>query len=204
MTTIRRNIKRLLLYKLCLYRFKELGFETVYSYSIGNASGVSAAQVRKDFAEFGIKGNKRGGYNIDELLDEFTNIFGSEVKNIIVVGMGNIGRAIAQYSPRFSNKSLRIVAGFDIDPSKQKKMYNLPVYSLKKLPEVIKNYEIKAAIIAVPGQMAQKVCDILVEKGVKGFLNFSPVILQAPDDVVINDINLSNELESIIYNTTIG
>jgi redox-sensing transcriptional repressor len=200
MSVVSRNIKRLLLYKLSLYRFKELGFEKVYSYSIANATGVSATQVRKDFAEFGIKGNKRGGYSIDTLMRAFERIFGSENKNIIIVGMGNIGKAIAQYSPRFFNKKLHIVAGFDIDPSKQKKIYNLPVYSLKKLPEIINNFDVKTAIIAVPGQMAQKICDILVDKGVRGFLNFSPIILQVPDNVVVNDINLSNELESIIYN----
>lgn len=200
MKIIRSNVKRMLRYKLCLYRFKELGFETVYSYSIGSASGVSAVQVRKDFAQFGITGRKRGGYNIDELLIKIQTIFGTEIKNIIVVGMGNIGRALAQYSPRFSNKNLNIIAGFDIDPSKHKKAYGIPVFSLKKIPEVIRMNKVKTAVIAVPAQMAQDICNILIEEGIKGVLNFSPVILRVPEEIVVNDINLSNELESIFYN----
>lgn len=200
MTIIRSNIKRMLRYKLCLYRFKELGFETVYSYSIGSASGVSAVQVRKDFATFGITGRKRGGYNIDELLNKLNALFGTDTKNIIIIGMGNIGRALAQYSPRFSNKNLNIIAGFDIDPSKHKKAYGIPVFSLKKIPEVINMYNVKTAVIAVPAQMAQDISNILVEEGIKGILNFSPVILRVPEEIVISDINLSNELESIIYN----
>ncbi len=200
MTVVKRNIKRLLLYRLCLYRFKELGFEQIYSYSLGAAAGVNAVQVRKDFSHFGIKGNKRGGYNIDELLQELLKIFGTERKNIIIVGMGNIGKALAQYNPRFLNKNLDVVAGFDIDPAKQKKVFDIPVYSLKKIPLIIEEYNVKTAIIAVPVQMAQEICNILINNGIIGILNFSPIILQVPEFVIVNDINLSNELESIIYN----
>lgn len=200
MTVVKRNIKRLLLYRLCLHRFKELGFEQVFSYTIGAAAGVGAVQVRKDFSQFGIKGNKRGGYNIDELLDKLNNLFGNEQKNIIVVGMGNIGKALAQYSPRFKNKNLQIVAGFDIDPAKQKKVFGIPVYPLNKLPVIIELKNVKTAVIAVPAHMAQEICNILIENGILGILNFSPIILQVPDMVIVNDINLSNELESIIYN----
>ncbi len=200
MALVKSNIKRLLKYRLCLYRFKDLGFETVFSYSIGSASGVSSVQVRKDFSEFGISGKKRGGYNIDELLDRLNTIFGTEVKNIIIIGMGNIGRALAQYSPRFSNKNLNVVAGFDIDPSKHKKAYGVPVFSLKKIPEIIQIYNVKTAVVAVPAQMAQDICNIIIDEGVRGILNFSPVILRVPDEIVVNDINLSNELESLIYN----
>lgn len=200
MTVVKRSIKRLLLYRLCLYRFKELGFEQVFSYTIGSASGVGAVQVRKDFSQFGIKGNKRGGYNIDELLEKLNNLFGTEQKNIIVVGMGNIGKALAQYNPRFKNKNLHIVAGFDIDPSKQKKVFDIPVYPLNKIPDIIERKGVKTAVIAVPAQMAQEICNILIDYGILGILNFSPIILQVPDSVVVNDINLSNELESIIYN----
>lgn len=200
MAVVKSNIKRLLKYKLCLFRFKELGFEQVYSYSLGRAAGVSAVQVRKDFSKFGIKGNRRGGYNIEDLLKKMNELFGSEQKNIVVVGMGNIGKALAQYNPRFLNKNLNIIAGFDIDPAKQKKIYNIPVYPLKKLPELVKSHQIKTAIIAVPAHMAQDICNILINHGILGILNFSPIILQVPEHVFINDINLSHELESIIYN----
>ncbi len=200
MAIVKSNIKRLLKYKLCLFRFKDLGFEQVYSYSLGRAAGVSAVQVRKDFSQFGIKGNRRGGYNISELQNKMNELFGPEKKNIVIVGMGNIGKALAQYNPRFLNKNLNIIAGFDIDPAKHKKIYNIPVYPLNRLPELIKKQQVKTAIIAVPAHMAQEICNILIDNGIRGILNFSPIILEVPEEVFINNINLSNELESIIYN----
>ncbi len=200
MALVRSDIKRLLEYKLCLLRFKELGVSTIFSYNLGEVAGVTAVQVRKDFSVYGIKGKKRGGYNIDELLEALNIIFGSASKNIIIVGMGNIGKALSQYNERFIKKNLHIVAGFDIDPSKQNKSYGIPIYPFENLKEVIQNEKVGTAIIAVPFQTAQDVCNILIASGIKGILNFAPVILKVPDDVVIDNINLSNKLEGIIYN----
>ena len=200
MSWVRSDIKRLLQYKLCLLRFKELGVSTIFSHNLGEVAGVTAVQVRKDFSLYGIKGKKRGGYNIDYLLEELNKIFGDSKKNIIIVGMGNIGKALAQYNERFIRKNLHIVAGFDIDPAKQNRSFGIPVYSMEKLEEVILHHQVNTAIIAVPFQIAQEVCNLLIASGIKGILNFAPVILKVPDEVVIDNINLSNKLEGIIYN----
>ena len=72
---IKKNIKRLLLYRLCLVKFREMGFTKVYSYNLGHEAGVSAEQIRKDFSHFNISGNKKGGYDINEVLDTLNNIF---------------------------------------------------------------------------------------------------------------------------------
>ncbi|MBN1598533.1 MAG: redox-sensing transcriptional repressor Rex [Bacteroidales bacterium] len=200
MSLVRSDIGRLLQYKLCLLRFKELGVNTIFSYNLGEAAGVTAVQVRKDFSVYGIKGRKRGGYNIDTLLIELNNIFGNSRKNIVVVGIGNIGKAIIQYNERFVKKNLHIVAGFDIDPSKQNKSYGVPIYPVEKISEVIKNNNVSTAIIAVPFQVAQELCNILISAGIKGILNFAPIILKVPDEIIVDNINLSNKLEGIIYN----
>lgn len=200
MALVKTDIKRLLQYKLCLIRFRELGVSTIYSHSLGEAAGVSAVQVRKDFSMYEIKGRKRGGYDIAYLLKELEKIFGDSRKNIVIVGMGNIGKALSQYNERFMKKNLHIVAGFDIDPAKQNKGMEVPIYPLEKLPEIIKKQKVTTAIIAVPFQIAQEVCNILVSAGIKGILNFAPVILKVPEEIVIDNINLSNKLEGIIYN----
>jgi len=200
MALVRSDIKRLLEYKLCLLRFKELGVSTIFSHNLGEVAGVTAVQVRKDFSVYGIKGKKRGGYNIDELLEALNMIFGSSSKNIVIVGMGNIGKALSQYNERFIKKNLHIVAGFDIDPAKQNKSYGIPIHSLEKLKEVVQREKVSTAIIAVPFQIAQEVCNILIASGIRGILNFAPVILKVPEEVVIDNINLSNKLEGIIYN----
>lgn len=200
MSLVRSDIKRMLQYKLCLLRFKELGVNTIYSHNLGDAAGVTAVQVRKDFSQFGIKGRKRGGYIIDELLLEMNKIFGDSKKNIVIVGMGNIGKALSQYNERFVRKNLHIVAGFDIDPSKQNKSFGVPIYPMESLEEIIRENNVSTAIIAVPFQIAQEVCNLLIASGIKGILNFAPVILKVPEDIVIDNINLSNKLEGILYN----
>jgi len=193
-------IKRLLLYRLCLLRFKELGFKTVFSHTLGNEAGVSAEQVRKDFSQCQISGNKKAGYNIDSLITSLNEKFIlSEIRNTILIGMGNMGKAIANYNNHYIGTNVFIVAAFDIDPSKQNQKFGIPVFSLDKLSSVIQGFKVNTAIIATPAISAQNVCNQLVEYGIKGILNLAPMILKAPNDVIISNVNLSAEIEAIIY-----
>jgi redox-sensing transcriptional repressor len=197
---IKNNIKRLLQYRMCLVRFRELGFEKVYSYSLAREAGVTPEQIRKDFSQFGIKGNKKGGYQVSELLDSLNYLFGkNELQDVILVGMGNIGIALSRYNCGFIQRRQYICAGFDIDPAKFRKSHTVPVYPVALMPSYIKENGISVAIIAVPALSAQDVCNQLVDCGIRGIMNFAPVILKVPKHVVVNNINLCNELESIIY-----
>ena len=196
---IKNSLKRIFLYRACLVRLKLMGVERVYSYTLANETGVTSDQVRKDFSEFKITGNKRGGYNIDELLDKMESIFHrNQDHNIVLIGMGNMGLALSKYS-RFVQRNMNIVATFDIDPFKQKQRSDIPVYSMNRLKEIIERFRVKVAIIAVPEISAQEVADELVRHGIKGIVNFAPVLLRMPADVVINNVNLCDELESVIY-----
>jgi redox-sensing transcriptional repressor len=197
---IKKNIKRLLLYRLCVVKFKDMGFKKVFSYNLGHEAGVSAEQIRKDFSNFGITGNKKGGYELEHLLDKLNNIFKrNEQQSVVIIGMGNMGRALSHNDCGFTEQKQYIIAGFDVDPVKIKKTYNIPVYHMNQLSEFITVNKIKIAILAVPAISAQEVCTKLVESGIKGIMNFSPVILQAPTDVVINNVNLCDELECVMY-----
>ena len=123
--TIDENIRRLLRYRMCIEKFKNLGLETTYSYMIGKESGVSAEQVRKDFSKFKIQGKKKGGYNINELLNTINNIFNKDiVQYIIIMGSGNIGEALLKYKG-FEKRNIKIAGVFDIDPVKLKRNYNI-------------------------------------------------------------------------------
>jgi len=197
---IKKNIRRLLLYRLCLVKFKEMGFKKVYSYNLGHEAGVSAEQIRKDFSQFGIRGNKKGGYELDHLLERLNHIFKkNEAQKVIIVGMGNMGRALSHYECGFTERKQYIVAGFEVDPVKIRKTYNIPVFQMSYLPDFIKENDIKIAILAVPSISAQEVCSKLVNAGIKGIMNFAPVILQVPEDVTVNNVNLCDELECIMY-----
>ena len=192
-------IIRLSRYKNALLRLKTLDFVRVFSENLADAVGVSATQVRKDFSLFGITGNRRGGYKVDELIEQLNKILGKDkVRNFVLVGVGNLGRALLGYGG-FQDSGIEIVAGFDIDPDRLTKDARIPVFALDQLTVYIRENNIEFAIIAVPDIAAQQVLELMRQAGIKGVLNFSPICLKEPDDCVVNNINLVNELENIIY-----
>ena len=196
---LRKSLRRILLYRGSLLRYQALGVKRVFSYTLGNETGVSAEQVRKDFSEYHIKGNQRGGYHVDELIHEMEGIFyQSGSQNIVVVGRGNIGSSLANYT-NFSQRQINIVASFDIDPSKQRLNSDIPVYTMERLGEIINRFDVRTAIIAVPEIVAQQVSNQLISFGIEGIINFAPVILKVPEHVIVNNVNLSDEIESVIY-----
>ncbi len=198
---IGKNIIRLLRYRMVLIKMQDLGIDTTYSYNIGQEIGVTPEQVRKDFSKSGIKGKRKGGYNVNELLFTINDIFRkNEVQHIILVGLGNIGNAMRQYRG-FRKIMIQIVAGYDIDPVKYKKKYSIPVYPMEKMEEVVQELGISTAVMAVPVQVAQEVCNQLVGSGIKGILCFAPVHLKIPSHVTINTICISHELEYLLYKT---
>ena len=176
-----------------------MGIKQVFSYMMGHESGVSPDQVRKDFSEYKIRGCQKGGYKTDELLNRMDILFHrNNGHNIILVGMGNIGSALVNYN-EFIQRKINIVAAFDIDPAKHTARSDIPVYSLNRLEEIILRFNVKTAIIAVPETEAQDICNALLSLGIIGILNFAPVVLKAPDDIIINNVNLCYELECVIY-----
>jgi len=195
----RSCIIRLSRYKNALNRLRTLNFVRVFSDNLADAAGVTAAQVRKDFSLFGITGNRRGGYKVDELAEQLNRILGKDqLHEFIVIGVGNIGRALLHY-PGFERSGINIAAGFDIDPVKFNRDSKPPVLPLDQLAGVIKTRDIKLAILAVPDYAAQQVLELALSAGIKGVLNFAPICLKAPTGCIINNINLETELENLIY-----
>jgi redox-sensing transcriptional repressor len=195
----RSCIIRLSRYKNAITRLKALNFVKVFSENLADAAGVSAAQVRKDFSMFGITGNRRGGYKVDELIKQLNKILGKDkLQKFVLVGFGNIGKALIDY-PGFGKSGIKIVAGFDIDPAKIDEDAEVPILPLEKLGDFVKENEIQLAIICVPDFAAQQVLELMLPLGVKGILNFAPICLRGPEDCVINNINLETELENVIY-----
>jgi redox-sensing transcriptional repressor len=190
---------RLSKYRNAIIRLKALNFVRVFSDNLADAASATAAQVRKDFSIFGIKGHRRGGYQVDDLLDQLNKILGKDrIQDIILVGVGNIGKALLHY-PGFEKSGIHLVAGFDIDPTKYVTDANIPILPLEKMHEYILTNDIKIGIIAVPDYAAQQVLEMMKSAGIKGVLNFAPITLRESADCVINNINLVTELENIIY-----
>ena len=197
----RNHVTRLSQYKAALQRLEKKGVERTHAETISTHIGIPAAQIRKDFSLFGIRGNKRGGYNVVELLEELKNILGlNRDIPVILVGYGNLGKALTHY-PSFHEGCVRIVAAFDPGVGLLSNQPPIPVYPPSSIPSFLKTNPVKHAILAVPNEVAQSSFDKLYENGVRGFINFSTISLNVPDDAYVNNVDLELELETVIFYT---
>lgn len=195
----RKCIIRMSRYKNSLKRLKALGFVKVFSSNLADAAGVTPSQVRKDFSMFGITGNRRGGYNVDELIASIRNTLGkNEIQKVVILGAGNIGKALLRYKG-FEAGGIKIIAAFDIDPAKYTQAFEVPVLPMEDFHSFVQEHDIKIGILAVPDVAAHHISEIMVSAGIKGILNFAPIQLRACDGVIISNINLEVELENLIY-----
>ena len=199
MPTKKSCIARISRYKNALHRLKSLGFVKVFSNNLADATGTSSAQVRKDFSVFGIQGNKRGGYNVEDLIEQMNKIFSKhEVQKVVVAGLGNIGKALMNYNG-FDKEGIEVVAAFDIDPSKFNDESKIPVYPLESMSNYIHEHGIQIGVITVPDVAAQQVFEIMKNAGIRGVLNFAPISLRGDEGVFINNINLVTQFENLVY-----
>jgi len=176
-----------------------MGVTRVFSHTIARETGVTPEQVRKDFSEYGIRGNRRGGYATEALLRDMDSLFNRDkISNVVLIGMGNLGLALSRYG-RFAQRGINIVATFDIDPFKQKIRSDTNVFPMVRLKEIVNRFRVSVAIVTVPEISAQEVCNELIATGIRGIVNFSPVLLKVPGDIVVNNVNLSDEIESVIW-----
>jgi redox-sensing transcriptional repressor len=193
-------VSRLSLYLRELQHLLRDGCETTSSTQLGRLLGFTDAQVRKDLAYFGQFGYPGIGYRCDELVVAIKRILGTDLDwPIALVGVGNLGRALMGYRG-FQQQGFRIAAAFDVDPAKVGSEFEgVAVYSLGELPEVVKRFGIKMAILSVPGAAAQDVADQLMAAGLRGILNFAPVTLNLPQDVRMVSVDLAIELEQLTF-----
>ena len=192
----RKCIIRLSRYKNALERLKALGFVKVFSDNLADASGATPSQVRKDFSIFGITGNRRGGYIVDELVTQLREILGkNKIQKVVLVGAGHIGTALLRYKG-FETGGIKIIAAFDIDPSKNNNKTDIPVLPMEQLSEFVKSEQVKIGILAIPDVAAQQVSEIMLSAGIRGILNFAPIQLRGSEGSVISTINLEVELEN--------
>jgi redox-sensing transcriptional repressor len=193
-------VSRLSLYLRELQHLVRDGHETTSSTQLGKLLGLTDAQVRKDLAYFGQFGYPGIGYRCGELIDAIKRILGTQQPwPLAIVGLGNLGRALIGYRG-FQQQGFRIVAAFDIDPSKVgKDVDGVPAFHLDDIARVAKDRDIRLAIIAVPAAAAQKVADALVSAGIEGILNFAPVMLNLPAQVRTVGVDLAIELEQLSF-----
>jgi len=193
-----RVIERSLIYIRTLDQLLKEKQEFISSKKLAASTGLSDVNVRKDISNFARVGRPRIGYDVKKLkklLEDF--ILCSNVINIVLFGVGNLGTAILKY-PGFRREKLRIVAAFDKNRKKINKTINeVKVYPVSKAAEIVKKKHAAIGILAVPAVYSQDVADLMVKLGLKGILNFSPVALNVPGKVPVKNIDFSIEFLSL-------
>jgi redox-sensing transcriptional repressor len=194
------TVRRLSLYLRFLEEFEIQGIETVSSGALASRGSTTSAQVRKDLSFFGSFGKRGLGYPVPELANRLREILGLKQRyQVGMIGAGKIGSALVQYRG-FRQRGFDIVAIFDSDPAKIGKQWNgLTIQDIAGLEAEFAKRPLDMAVLVTPADAAQPVTDRLVALGVKAVLNFAPVQLVVPDDVVVKTVNLALELETLSY-----
>ena len=194
------TIRRLSLYLRLLEEFAAQGIETVSSEALAGRGGTTSAQVRKDLSFFGSFGKRGLGYAVPELMDRLREILGLKRRyRVAMIGAGKIGSALLQYHG-FRQRGFDIAAIFDVDPAKIGTRWNgLTVQDVATMEQVLGAAPVDMAVLVTPADPAQPLADRLVKLGVTAILNFAPVQIVVPEHVVVKNVNLALELETLSY-----
>ncbi|MGH1833018.1 redox-sensing transcriptional repressor Rex [Enterococcus gilvus] len=194
------TVKRLPLYYRYLRILNNAGKTKVSSTELSEAIQVDSATIRRDFSYFGELGKRGYGYDVEDLMHFFGKILNDDqLTNVALVGVGNLGSALLKFKFHQSN-SIRVSCAFDVKEDIVGRIVDgIPVYPLDSMVEQIKLQQIEIAILTLPAQQAQQVVDQLAAAGIKGILNFTAARLTAPEDVIIQSVDLTNELQTLIY-----
>ena len=173
--------------------------DTVSSEALARAAGVKPTQLRKDLAYFGQFGTRGLGYNVEALSKTISDVLGqNRLQPVILVGVGNLGSALLRYGG-FRKEGFEIAAAFDLVPRGKGSASTPPVLPMADMPEFIRVNGVKMAILTVPLSSAQTVTNEMVAAGIQAILNFSPTVLDVPENVVVNSVDLAVELENLSY-----
>lgn len=195
-------IRRLPRYYRYLGELLDGGVERISSGELSARMNVTASQIRQDLNNFGGFGQQGYGYNVQHLYEEIGKIMGlNERHNIIVIGAGNLGQAIANYM-NFEKIGFVIEGLFDINPSlKGRTIRGKEIAMLEELDTFVLCHKVDIAALTVPAESAPAVANHLVELGIRAIWNFAHVDLNLPDqDVVVENVHLSDSLMQLSYN----
>ncbi|MDO4635499.1 MAG: redox-sensing transcriptional repressor Rex [Streptococcus sp.] len=194
--------KRLSFYYRIFKRFNTDNIEKASSKQIANAMGIDSATVRRDFSYFGELGRRGFGYDVKKLMHFFADILNDHsTTNVALVGCGNIGRALLHYRFHDRNK-MQIALAFDKDDNEivgTVTSDGIPIHGISTIAKHLEEYQIETAILTVPSKHAQEVADEIIKAGIKGILSFSPVHLEVPKDVIVQYVDLTSELQTLLY-----
>lgn len=192
--------KRLPIYYRYLNMLSDSGKKRVSSNELAEAVKVDSATIRRDFSYFGALGKRGYGYDVENLLEFFKKTLNQDkLTNVALIGVGNLGHALLNFNFHKSN-NVRINAAFDINEEITGTIQSgVPIYPMEDMKEQLKIQQIEIVILTIPANVAQGVTNDLIEVGVKGILNFTPLRISVPESVLVQNVDLTNELQTLIY-----
>ena len=195
-----KTVERLSQYRRALLLILSKEKTHVFSHEIAQMLHITPVQVRRDLMLIGYSGNLRKGYDIKELIDMIGHIIDTEKgQKVVVVGLGNLGKAMISYFKGKRTK-LTIVAAFDVNPDKIDRIYDgVPCYHVDRIAEIMKKENITIGIITVPAEQAPAIAETLVLAGAKGILNYSPKPLNVSPYVYLEEYDMITSLEKVAF-----
>ena len=197
------TIRRLSHYVRVLDALDADGMSTVSSEYLARRVGTTAAQVRKDFSQFGSFGKRGLGYSVEALATRLRTILGIDRPwRVALVGAGRVGSALYEY-PKFSERGFRFVAVVDADPAKVGRDWGgIRIRPPEELEAAIREERVELVILAVPPDSVQELADRAVKAGARGILNFAPRQLRVPEHVALRNVNLVMGMEALTFAIT--
>ncbi|GAB2971436.1 redox-sensing transcriptional repressor Rex [Nocardioides montaniterrae] len=194
------TVARLPVYLRALTALAETGIRTCSSEDLAVAAGVNSAKLRKDLSYLGSYGTRGVGYDVDYLRYQIAREIGvTHDWPVVIVGLGNLGQALANYSG-FRSRGFSVLALLDADPSViGREVAGVRVRDFADLEKIVADHEVVIGVIATPAGSAQVVADRLVEVGITSILNFAPAVLQVPDGIDVRKVDLSIELQILAF-----
>ena len=194
------TIARLPVYLRALTTLADKGTATCSSEELAASTGVNSAKLRKDLSYLGSYGTRGVGYDVTYLRSQIARQIGvTQDWPVVIVGIGNLGHALANYSG-FRSRGFRVVALLDADPHRQEEVVaGVDVRPFRDLQQIVREHGVAIGVIATPANAAQNVADQMVTAGITSILNFAPTVLAVPDGVDVRKVDLSIELQILAY-----
>lgn len=193
-------IRRLPRYRRILKELKDKDIERISSNELSNLTGFTASQIRQDLNNFGGFGQQGYGYNVDGLYGQIGSILGLDKEyKMAIVGCGNLGQAIANYASYY-RAGFKVVSMFDVNPKLIGIIINgIEIMDYEDMESYLKDNPVDIGIICTNKSSAQEVASKLCECRVKGIWNFAPTDIVVDDDVVLENVHLSDSLNTLAY-----
>jgi len=195
-----KTVERLSEYRRTLFECLSENQSFIYSHDLAARLHIKAVQVRRDLMLIGYSSIPRKGYDVKELINTISEIIDSEeTVNVAVIGVGHLGQAVASYFKGKRSK-LNLIASFDTDPEKINKIISgVKCYPYSDAEKLIKELDIRIAILTVPPEFAREVTEEVVRFGIKGMLNFTTISLNVPEDVHLEEYDMITSMEKVAY-----